>query len=902
MGFTARELREHGNALYKSGKLNEAIKIYHDAAHNASEDDYLPWSNLSAAYFETGNYKQAAHCAVKALSLCHQHHQANATCLEQKLAPRILRAYLHAHQHDMARAWLKQLSDSHTLPADELQQYQSSLDQAQAAWRAMPDEKAHRGRLAADVPRYRPAFAGYQEFYTVGHDEVTDLLGLPLCSDVKKDISVFFGGIGDARHFYGQLALLGAMERISSSHAAGPIKRRYHFTLNDSKASVLARDMVLFAMLDELAVSKDMLQTERTEIYTVVYYVFVGIIIPRFAVRRLHRVIDRVIEGLEKGGNGLLPWMRVYEKDRAEIVRSLRFWKAQDDGGGPLAALYSTGATIDRAVFQIRQQDVSQEIMYGTDSRRAPPGCQREFKTYPEAPFLQPPRSILKDHEPELLRLLETEASTEKLRAYLAKNWSTNPTLLDEDWHVKAMGDLDVAHDPFEVYRAMHDILRVQEKGGPRKMKLFDHIASFFQMVVVALRKTRGRLVAELLLDDAAAAIDGIRYGLIEGRESAAPSSFDLVHVSNVADYIGGGFFNFVTASKILGDTSKLMTTCLRNTSLWRSHDEFNSEYMAVSDMKMLSKTTQMKMTDKEDIPMFEMSGYMDWKRESTPFPYELLLPRAELTRFVYTHFLKVALPCGRSLSDHHFAHFIYPTLNLTNFFRLLIHLHEIGYPPHWLADVLNKILDDQVITTARPPQQVPMQPDEITRQNQPARLSVAAFLPEMTTLTALFQRLLPFTPLTASPLPALDSIYEYTIQFAEVGPAPNGEPAAMVLVFFNMHTHVPNVNIRDELDPSPEQSSSGSSAASKLIEFREKGCVVVTTFTWSGRDHQTVRFWMREDVVDKFWTRGDSWWCGLWRVDDWMLMSRAPEEASKLVRGRKWVDGEVGDVDMTGI
>lgn len=720
---------------------------------------------------------------------------------------------------------------------------------------------------------------------------MSDLLDFAVHSNMDRDVSVFLGGVGDARHFYAQLAILGSTERMAAGVTSRPIvKRKYHFTMNDLKAGTLARDIILFVLLDQLAVSKDLAQTERTELYTVVYYVFLGIIIPRYVLDRLNQVIDLVIERLEKKET-ILPWLQVPDSDGGEIIRALRSWR-----DGLLVALYSTSRVIESAVTGLQQAERQIRLMFGFNPSQAPPGCKKEFDTYSEAPFLQVPRSVLNEREPDLLKLMDSDASPKRLKSYLSKNWCTNPTFLDVDWHVDAMGDLDVAFDPFQLYRRLHDILSLQEKGGPRKTKLFDYVSSFFQAVVLALRKTRGRLTAELILDDLAAAIDGVRYGLIEGRDATAPRTFDLVHLSNVPDYIGGSFFTFIYGGKILNDpkTAKLTSTCLRNTGLWKSHEEFHSEYMAVADLNALFKFTQMQMTGREEGDNFigSMSGYIDWRRARMgAFAYEMLVSRAELFRFVVLHFLKIALPCGRSMSDTEFTHFIFPTLNLTNIFRLTIHLHEIGYPSHWLADILTRILDDQLTTSARPPRTHPVQSSEISKQNSLAKLSSAPWRAEMSTLTVLFQRLLPFSPMTTTTaLPSPHAIFSYCVRIADIIPHGEGR-SAMVLVFYKMALWVKTPgNFRDMgryLDSSPEKDPHCEASGCKKL--RENGCVVVTAFTWSGVPDRTVEFWMREDVMDPMRNTEHVWGCALWRVDDWKVLSSEPVDAAGVVKGECW-------------
>jgi hypothetical protein len=758
--------------------------------------------------------------------------------------------------------------------------------------------------------------SGYHEFFNVGHDEANQLLNLSLLGDHDRDVSLFLGGAGDARHFYGQLAHLGIGERILLNQArragvdeeSAQPKRKFHFTLNDHKASTLARDIVLFVLLDELATSKDELSSsERTKLYAVVFFIFIGVIMPGFAFDRLNQTIDMLVRKLN-GKETVLPWLRVYEPYRAELIRALRSWRSD-----ALVKMYSTEDIISTAQAGLLETGLKAITLYGLDPRKAPPGCQKEYDDFLEAIFLLPPKSMLKEYDPDLQRLLDTDEppDDEQRKKYLCEHWHPNPTLLDEDWHVKAQTEPDVAFDPFKLATQFQEVLLVDERFSSTKLKkkknkLFDYVAAFFSLVVQALRRSRDRLCVELIVDDLAAAMDNVRRSLIEGRDQTAPTVFDVVHLSNVPDYIGGSFVTFVYGLKLLNNatTAKITATCLRNTGLWKSHEQFQSEYMIVNDFDTLFKLTQaqfMNRADERD-SFFPMSGYMDWRRaRMEAFPYELLLPRAELTRWLFAHFFKMALPRGRSVRDHNFDHFLFPTLNLTNFFHLLVHLHDIGYPAHWLGEVLAKILEGQVVTTARPPKTLPLDVQEaVTRRYPAARVNTNPYMAEMSTLTVLYARILPFCPITTASLPSPASIYSYSIRMREVETPPPGETyaQALILIFFRLDLHMACKARAEEmyslLDMSPEKNDRRfDTTAAKA--FREDGCIVVTAFKWSGPDANDRRatFWMREDVVDRMTKAGEPWVCGLWRVDDWMPVTWVPEKVDlrTVIKGGKWKD-----------
>lgn len=812
-----------------------AIKAYQEASRRANPDDYLPWSNLSAAYYEVGSFHESIQCAQRALSICQNHGNEDgisSTTTELKLLPRIFRGYLHTHQFDAARQWLHRLADIQSPSSiDDLRQYQEALDHAELSWQAFPDEQAYSLRLSAELPRYQPALIQINDkpgsSKNVNLDHVTALVDFAVHSNIDRDLSVFLAAIGDARHFYAQLAILGVTERMVM-HSISPLKRKYRFTLNDSNRVAIARNLVLLVLLDELACLTDISQAERTEIYTTIYYVFAGVVIPRYALDRFIHTVDSIIDRL-RNNEPILPWLQIHESDHLHLIGVLESWLDIEPNDR-----LATSNALHRTVQSLYDTSISYKSGCDLDGiPKAPPGCQKEFETYLNLPLLQAPRSVMREHEPELLQLIETNAPVENLRTYVAGKWFVNPTL-DETEQTNSSS-------PFDVCRALYNIVSMQERGGPKKTKLFDYASSFFQMVVVALRKIRGRLSVEYVLGDALVTIDGLRCNLRQGRHSATPDSYDLVHLYGSCDTP-----TIISASKILNESqaARLMVSTPNCDLNFGERDSF-----ATNDSVTLYKVTQMQAILKKSQygpPHSPSNEYLlEMRRDRlAPFPYEHLLSRAELSRFLFSQFFKLALPSKEYSTS--------ASANLTYFFNLLIHLHSIGYPAHWIADALAKILGDGVNASPSPPRT----PDESTPRNhlctnttmRSAHGSVAPFLPETSTLSSLFQRLLPFNPIVT--LPPLNTIYQYSIDFRSGNAYPSRIP--MALIMYNPHAYI----------------------STTTLSFPEEGCIIISTLTYTASDdgHARVNFWMREDVMAQLQSSSSSnetWHCNLLRATD---------------------------------
>ena len=120
-------------------------------------------------------------------------------------------------------------------------------------------------------------------------------------------------------------------------------------------------------------------------------------------------------------------------------------------------------------------------------------------------------------------------------------------------------------------------------------------------------------------------------------------------------------------------------------------------------------------------------------------------MPREKLETWLYRLFLKLAIPAHRESQSFVL---IYSPLNLTVFYRLLLHLSSVGYPAHWLSGVLDDLINGRINTTARPPRSDPMKIKE-TRARMPSlSQSVQPFVAELSTLASIWQSALVSSPL----------------------------------------------------------------------------------------------------------------------------------------------------------
>lgn len=318
-----------------------------------------------------------------------------------------------------------------------------------------------------------------------------------------------------------------------------------------------------------------------------------------------------------------------------------------------------------------------------------------------------------------------------------------------------------------------------------------------------------------------------------------------------------------------------LANSC-RIETLFSSVEAFNNEYTTLHtdrDLKNLLGVKTVSLNKIEDILLrtaerikHPMRMYYAYQRTQGE-----LSPRSEVEHWLYAIFLKLALPACVDRLDT----YVYAPLNFTIFFRLIIRLHEFGYPAHWLSGVLSVILSNQVHTTARFPRTSPLTVEESDQKHPRMHIDVAPFVPELGTLTAMWLSKLPFGIATPLTMPKLTTIKRYTIRFTQVTDLEkNYEPRipSLAILFSQFHarksardeaTRVPDFTLRKAL-MSDDQGYHGDT----FVMLRQKS-VVITTWDWD-KEKRSASFWFSAALMDRMLAERPVWTVNTLRMDFW--------------------------------
>ncbi|TVY92831.1 hypothetical protein LAWI1_G006042 [Lachnellula willkommii] len=784
---TATSLREEGNAFYNSGKLLEGKLSLISVA--LDQPDSLPPRNLSAALYELGRYKECIAIAHKASTLVRAEGMEDMQQQEQKLENRIAKAKVHVYK---------------------------STDTTQLQTRKI---------LLEEILRYKPSTFTTTEYFSVGHDTATSLFDPVTISTYKPDlksVSFFFGGAGDARNVLRTLIDIADQEKKKEVP-----ERSYHVTVNDIAKSAISRNIILWMLLEDLSGVEP--GSDKSEmLLNTIFFIYISTVMPPYAFDQMTNTIDRALVLLTKGEQPV-SWLYLHEKDMPKYIEALTDWR------GKARDFFTSAEMIERVSMKMWLSKVEADGQF-----------RKEKQMYISAAVLYPSEKVLRQQDPKMLELIKkhstkSEANVGIFTKHLRDNWHPNPTLIDVQYYNNLLArnqeqDFDVGFDPFQ--SLVHFPADEMVTKPLKPTRLFDHMSPFFQEVANAITFLGNRLQVEAILGDYVDVAEKIQMGFYSSvtdddsagrlRPKEFPTHYDRVHLGNVPDYMGGHLTTFLYALPLCRRCPSVFVkaNCLRNSSSFNTVLDYLSEYQLITDDKMLLQLAQTIILIRENKdfpwPMADYTYYTWLGPDAHSYPN--LLPRKAFTKWFYGLFFRWALPFNQN--PRIVSEIILSPLNLTILFRLIPHLCTLGYPAHWLSEVLTNIITNNVITTARPPRTKPMRPADVKRKHAEKKLN---------------HSLLP--PLGKSGFKAFKT------------------------------------NLRLILDPSWGDEVDGSMKGGRWDMVREKGLRVWSTLKWDAEKREASA-WMHEGFVEG--VGGMEWACGLYRTDVWMPVFEEPA----IVRG----------------
>jgi hypothetical protein len=170
-------------------------------------------------------------------------------------------------------------------------------------------------------------------------------------------------------------------------------------------------------------------------------------------------------------------------------------------------------------------------------------------------------------------------------------------------------------------------------------------------------------------------------------------------------------------------------------------------------------------------------------------------------------------------------------------------------------------------------------------------RIPTTPYVAEISTLTTLFLRFLPFAVYGSKfDLPGPRSIRECTVQFEKVDVTADPNRPDFVLIFtkFPLMQEAAHQGKLDRSEYIRDLLQDDG-----LLSKHKESLVMVTTWKWNPAAQQAA-FWMREDVINSMLDSEGQWICEINRTDNWLSASRdhiPTMNRTNLKLGRCWVD-----------
>ncbi|KAI0658112.1 hypothetical protein C8Q70DRAFT_201642 [Cubamyces menziesii] len=294
-----------------------------------------------------------------------------------------------------------------------------------------------------------------------------------------------------------------------------------------------------------------------------------------------------------------------------------------------------------------------------------------------------------------------------KIVSHIGDKWKTNITLFDSNfnnpkYHYGGDGYKMLTGDAFEPVNHLDDF---NQRHTPRARRgpitndantlAWDICSKFFEQVATAIRGLDGHLTVELIAGGLSEELAKMRCKGDTTRPAEFPRKYTRMWLSNVPDYTHGpmNMAIYVVPNLQDGTETGASCNCLLNTGSWVNDDHFMYNYT-----RLLPK----------DLPRFlgcciiRSQAVMDvlvLGPLPLPRPLSELASRDELHTWL-TRVLFDTLISGHTRPPPENVRLPH---NLVAFFGLLMHLHRVGFPAHWLSDFLARVLSGGMVSDIPP-------------------------------------------------------------------------------------------------------------------------------------------------------------------------------------------------------
>ncbi|KAI0724335.1 hypothetical protein C8T65DRAFT_733972 [Cerioporus squamosus] len=634
--------------------------------------------------------------------------------------------------------------------------------------------------------------------------------------DLLSEVAFLFGGVGDGRHVFGTVCgLHNTYKKLSKAKQA---QFRSHITMLDIHDGMIARDLCILMLLHEYntaADEKTRIEISATFMYAYLgavmpsycYDRLQGVITDlqkRFAATPpalppwLHVVSDTIPEVTR-----ILEYWTNTVKSTQKILAAYNHTGLMDRPD-PSDVMSSPGINpqlrqVLEAGRMAKRESIRNMILGMSDAdlvRRglipaaAPPAAARAFLEqgmdgivdamermiagnripaseedwFRHTKVFFPPQELFKSHPAFVQGRKEVKEAAQMSKAaekkainHILSDWKPNITLFDlshadprfypdmDGYPTLELDIFDTVNQLGEfVRRDLPEDLKLRPRG--RDALAWQTCDAFFREVDAALKTLGSRIKIELICGGLSEELAKMRFKGDLTRPKEFPRKYTRMWLSNVPDYTHGPMNMIIYVAPNLQDHSQaaVACNCLLNTGAWANDAEFFHTYTFLLPEE-IPRYLACPVIDEHAIMGNLVLGVKSLSR-----PLSELATRDELitwlTRVLFNTFVHGHSPPAPT--NVRLPH------NLVAFFGLLMHLHRVGYPGHWLSDFLARVLSGQLLSDIPPYDGVyPIPINHRNRRVQPRRIRTDPWLVEFENIIATAYHAIPFP--IAGALPA---------------------------------------------------------------------------------------------------------------------------------------------------
>ncbi|KAF9480633.1 hypothetical protein BDN70DRAFT_600662 [Pholiota conissans] len=688
------------------------------------------------------------------------------------------------------------------------------------------------------LPIYKSPIDPVMEYFVFGHDPVKSLLDGPFdtitdkyCLDTfqnadKIDWSFVFGGSGDCRHVFGTLIHLANLSRRQ-----GKNKIDAHMTLLDIYPTTLARFTIMLSLLQQILEEREKNNiTKVVELHATLFYIYSTVLMPDYCRQILIDTAGSLVHDLPSESSKLSTILFVESNTLPAVLEVLQYWSSPlpkstkifveklsnaDDLfrnlGMDLAKLGSVKDTLEGL------GDVANlNLLFGNTSfsGEKPKGRvvdayvdeMAEPDIYDRLKILLPPKSLL-SRNPVLAQLSKSSTgASDRIFAATMREieelWHPNPTLFDLiSTDHPALSDKsgypNINGTEFDSIASFAEFSKLFRRGAPPAFcsgkTSFATMAQFFDLVTDAIDRLQDNLKFEVINHDVFIGVQKLVAGELGPRPNKFPKTYTRMYLSNVPDYANGVLTTAVHLIPHVQTGGHAMANCLLNTPTFAQIADFCYNYSLLTPDE-LPRVLGCQILN----PDHDCFDDIVLEKLPLPRPLDKLASKKKLHTYL-THLLLCTLCSAKSKMPP--ARVDMPN-NLNAFFHVLVHLHRVGFPSHWIGDFMQFVVSDTLVTDIKPYQGIlPIPRAEIRNRflSAPRKVHLNVWKVELQTIFAMLKATLPFAVTLPADYPSLNDIATYNAKVIPInlerhrnaflwGPLMSPLMKAVGLMFYRPH------------------------------------------------------------------------------------------------------------------